>query len=41
MVLLDLDQEIVKGLERRASFTEHTVEEVAEAILSQVLLDEE
>jgi plasmid stability protein len=41
MVLLELDQEIELGLRRRAALTEHTVEEVAEAILSQVLLDEE
>ena len=41
MVMLELDQDIVRGLERRAILTEHTLEEVAQAILSQVLLDEE
>lgn len=41
VVMLELDPEIEKGLVRRAALTEHSVEEVAEAILSQVLLDEE
>ncbi len=41
MVMLELDREIELGLQRRALLTEHTVEEVAQAILSQVLLDEE
>jgi hypothetical protein len=41
MVLLELDPEIEKGLLRRAALSEHSVQEVAEAILSQVLLDEE
>ena len=40
MLMLD-HPEIVSGLERRAAFTEHTVQEIAEALLSVVLLDEE
>lgn len=41
MVMLEMDPAIELGLQRRAMLTDHTVEEVAEAILSQVLLDEE
>jgi hypothetical protein len=41
MVMLELDQEIEKGLQKRAVLSEKSVEEVAEALLSVVLLDEE
>lgn len=40
-MMLTLDPEIVFGLERRAAFTDLTVQEIAEALLSVVLLDEE
>lgn len=41
MVLLELDPLIMDGLRRRAVLSDHSVEEIAEAILSQVLLDDE
>lgn len=40
MVTLDIDPMIMDCLRRRAALSDHTVEEIAEAILSQVLLDE-
>lgn len=40
-MMLVLDPQIVSCLERRAAFTDHTVQEIAEALLSVVLLDEE
>ena len=40
MVVLELDPEILLCLERRAALSDHTVQEVAEAVLSVVLLDE-
>jgi hypothetical protein len=41
MVMLELDPLILHGLEKRAALSDHTVEEIAEAILSLVVLDEE
>lgn len=41
MVTLDIDPMIMDRLRRRAILSDHSVEEIAEAILSQVLLDEE
>jgi plasmid stability protein len=41
MVMLELDPEIERCLQKRAALSEHTVEEVAQALLSVVLLDEE